>query len=61
MRPDGRKPDELREIAFERDYTDMTPGSVLVTTLDPLTHARAVQPTSNLLRPRITSNGLVPG
>jgi ribonuclease PH len=30
MRPDGRKPDELREIAFERDYTDMTPGSVLV-------------------------------
>jgi ribonuclease PH len=31
MRPDGRHPDELREISFERDYTDMTPGSVLVT------------------------------
>jgi ribonuclease PH len=31
MRPDGRQPDELREISFERDYTDMTPGSVLVT------------------------------
>jgi ribonuclease PH len=30
MRPDGRQPDELREISFERDYTDMTPGSVLV-------------------------------
>jgi ribonuclease PH len=30
MRPDGRKPDELRRITFERDYTDMTPGSVLV-------------------------------
>jgi ribonuclease PH len=30
MRPDGRQPDELREITFERDYTDMTPGSVLV-------------------------------
>ncbi|HEX7097453.1 MAG TPA: ribonuclease PH, partial [Acidimicrobiales bacterium] len=30
MRPDGREPDELREITFERDYTDMTPGSVLV-------------------------------
>ena len=30
MRPDGRKPDELRPITFERDYTDMTPGSVLV-------------------------------
>ena len=30
MRPDGRKPDELREVTFERDYTDMTPGSVLV-------------------------------
>jgi ribonuclease PH len=31
MRVDGRKPDELRPISFERDYTDMTPGSVLVT------------------------------
>jgi ribonuclease PH len=30
MRPDGRQPDELRPITFERDYTDMTPGSVLV-------------------------------
>ncbi len=30
MRPDGRAPDELRPIRFERDYTDMTPGSVLV-------------------------------
>ena len=30
MRPDGRKPDELRQVTFERDYTDMTPGSVLV-------------------------------
>jgi ribonuclease PH len=30
MRPDGRQSDELREITFERDYTDMTPGSVLV-------------------------------
>ena len=31
MRPDGRAPNELRPITFERDYTDMTPGSVLVT------------------------------
>jgi ribonuclease PH len=30
MRPDGRRPDELRPIAFERDFTDMSPGSVLV-------------------------------
>ena len=30
MRPDGRLPDELRPISFERDYTEMTPGSVLV-------------------------------
>ena len=30
MRPDGRAPDELRPIRFERDFTDMTPGSVLV-------------------------------
>jgi ribonuclease PH len=31
VRPDGRAPNELRPITFERDYTDMTPGSVLVT------------------------------
>ncbi len=31
VRPDGRAPDELRPIRFDRDYTDMTPGSVLVT------------------------------
>jgi ribonuclease PH len=30
MRPDGRDGDELRPITFERDYTEMTPGSVLV-------------------------------
>jgi ribonuclease PH len=30
-RPDGRAADELRVITFERDYTEMTPGSVLVT------------------------------
>ncbi len=30
MRPDGRSPDELRPIAFQRDFTEMTPGSVLV-------------------------------
>ena len=30
-RPDGRQADELRPITFERDYTDMTDGSVLVT------------------------------
>jgi ribonuclease PH len=29
-RPDGREPDELRPITFERDYTEMTDGSVLV-------------------------------
>ena len=28
-RPDGREPDELRPITFERDYTEMTDGSVL--------------------------------
>jgi ribonuclease PH len=28
-RPDGRAPDELRPISFERDYTDMTAGAVL--------------------------------
>ena len=30
MRPDGRTPDQLRPIAFERGFTDQTPGSVLV-------------------------------
>jgi ribonuclease PH len=29
-RPDGRANDELRPIRFERDYTDMAAGSVLV-------------------------------
>ena len=31
MRPDGRAANELRPIRFERDYTEMTPGSVLAT------------------------------
>ena len=31
MRPDGRADDELRPIAFERDYTEMAAGSCLVT------------------------------
>ena len=30
MRPDGRAPDQLRPISFERDFTDMAEGSVLV-------------------------------
>ena len=30
-RPDGRAADELRPITFERDYTEMSAGSVLVT------------------------------
>ncbi len=30
-RPDGRAADELRPIGFERDYTEMAAGSVLVT------------------------------
>ena len=30
MRPDGRAPDQLRPITFERDFTDMADGSVLV-------------------------------
>ncbi len=30
MRVDGRDAAELRPITFERDFTDMTPGSVLV-------------------------------
>ena len=28
-RPDGRAPDELRPITFERDFTEMAAGSVL--------------------------------
>jgi ribonuclease PH len=31
MRPDGRRPDELRPVTFERDFTDFADGSVLVT------------------------------
>lgn len=30
MRPDGRAIDELRPVSFERDFTDMADGSVLV-------------------------------
>ncbi len=30
-RPDGRAPDELRPISFERDFTEMAGGSCLVT------------------------------
>lgn len=30
MRPDGRTADELRPVSFERDFTDMADGSVLV-------------------------------
>ncbi|MFV0260476.1 MAG: ribonuclease PH [Acidimicrobiales bacterium] len=30
MRPDGRANDELRPVSFERDFTDMADGSVLV-------------------------------
>jgi ribonuclease PH len=30
-RPDGREPDQLRPLSFERDYTEMAAGSVLVT------------------------------
>jgi len=29
-RPDGRQPDELRPISFERDFTEMAAGSCLV-------------------------------
>lgn len=32
MRADGREPNELRDITFERDFTEQSPGSVLVTT-----------------------------
>jgi ribonuclease PH len=31
MRRDGRQPDDLRPLTFERDYTEMAAGSVLVT------------------------------
>ncbi|MCU0270698.1 MAG: ribonuclease PH [Acidimicrobiales bacterium] len=31
MRPDGRAPDQLRPITFERDFTEQALGSVLVT------------------------------
>jgi ribonuclease PH len=30
-RADGRKPDDLRPISFQRDFTEFAPGSVLVT------------------------------
>ena len=30
MRADGRRPDELRAISFERDFTEMADGSVLI-------------------------------
>jgi ribonuclease PH len=30
MRADGREPNELRPVTFERDYTEMAAGSVLV-------------------------------
>jgi ribonuclease PH len=30
MRPDGRAPDELRPLAFDRDFTEMAAGSCLV-------------------------------
>ena len=30
MRPDGRRPDELRPVTFERDFTTMADGSTLV-------------------------------
>src|ERR687883_148981 len=32
MRPDGRRPDELRPLTFRRRYTRQAPGSVLVRT-----------------------------
>jgi ribonuclease PH len=31
MRPDGRSPEDLRDVTFERDFTDASAGSVLVT------------------------------
>jgi ribonuclease PH len=30
MRPDGRTPDELRPVSFQRDFTDASAGSVLI-------------------------------
>jgi ribonuclease PH len=30
MRPDGRAPDQLRDVSFERDFTDAASGSILV-------------------------------
>lgn len=30
MRPDGRRPDELRDITIERDFTDAATGSILI-------------------------------
>src|SRR6476620_5134850 len=30
-RPDGRAPDELRPVSFERDFTEMAAGSCVVT------------------------------
>jgi len=30
VRPDGRSPDELREITIERDFTDAASGSILI-------------------------------
>ena len=30
MRPDGRQNNELREVSFERDFTEMALGSCLV-------------------------------
>ncbi|MFM9225026.1 MAG: ribonuclease PH, partial [Actinomycetota bacterium] len=29
-RPDGRTPEQLRPVAFQRDFTEMAEGSVLV-------------------------------
>jgi ribonuclease PH len=31
MRPDGREPDQLRDVTFQRDFTDSSAGSVLIT------------------------------
>ena len=30
MRADGRRPDDLRPVSFQRDFTEFAPGSVLV-------------------------------
>ena len=29
-RPDGRAPDEMRPVTFERDFTEMADGSMLI-------------------------------